>query len=173
MPGMDGLEILSSIRKEKPDQRISILSVRSEVEDRVKGLNMGANDYLSKPFDFGELDARVCALLWREFPQTAPVIRWRNLALNTRAKVLSCNESILNLPPKEFAILEYLLYNKGRTVGSEEHIEHVWHSDVDLFSITIKPHMSRLRKKLFAHIGSEVISTVRGSGYIIPEEEDQ
>lgn len=173
LPGMDGLEVLSNIRKEKPDQRTLILSARSEVEDRVKGLNMGANDYLSKPFDFAELDARVRALLRREFSQTAPVIQWRNLTLNTRTKVLSCNGAILNLPPKEFAILEYLLYNKGRVVSSEELIEHIWQSDVDLFSITIKPHMSRLRKKLLVYTGSEVISTVRGSGYMISEEEDR
>lgn len=172
LPGMDGLEVLSSIRQEKPDQRILILSARSEVEDRVKGLNLGANDYLSKPFDFGELDARVRALLRREFSQTAPVIRWRELSLNTMTKALSWGDSVLNLPPKEFAILEYLLYNVGRIVSTEDLIEHVWHSDVDLFSVTIKPHMSRLRKKLSAYAGSEVIITVRGSGYLIPKEDE-
>lgn len=171
LPGMDGLEVLSTIRAEKPDQRILILSARSEIEDRVQGLNMGANDYLSKPFDFAELDARVRALLRREFSQTSPVICWGSLKLNTRTKMLTCDGTSLNLPPKEFAILEYLLYNKGKTIRTEELIEHIWHSDVDLFTVTIKPHMSRLRKKLLAHTGSEVIVTVRGSGYRIPEED--
>lgn len=173
LPGLDGMEVLSKIRRDKPDQRILILSARSQVEDRVKGLNMGANDYLTKPFDFAELEARISALLRREFSQAAPVICWGPLSLNTRTKVLTCGETVLNLPPKEFSILEYLLYNQGRTVSTEELIEHVWHSDVDLFSITIKPHMSRLRKKLLEHTGSEVICTVRGCGYLIPEEDGQ
>lgn len=170
LPGMDGMDILSYIRKEKPNQRVLILSARSEVEDRVKGLNLGANDYLSKPFAFSELDARVRALLRREFTLTAPVIRWHNLSLNTKSKSVYCGDSAVSLPPKEYAILEYLLYNVGRVVATEELIEHIWNSDVDLFSVSIKPHMSRLRKKLLSYTGREVIVTVRGNGYMIPAE---
>lgn len=101
LPKMDGLEVLESIRKEKPNQRILILSARNEVEDRINGLNTGADDYLPKPFDFGELEARVCALLRREFLQIGHTITWKTLSFDTNTKKLLCNKTLLELSPKE------------------------------------------------------------------------
>lgn len=167
LPNMDGIDILKNIRNEKPQQRVLILSARASVEDKIVGLDLGANDYMEKPFDFRELEARVRNLLRKDFSQNNSVLKTKNLEFDTRSKLVKCKDIQLLLPPKELAILEYLLHNCGRVVSSEEIIEHVWDSEVDLFSASIKSHLSRLRKKLFDCCGDEIIVTIRGSGYLI------
>lgn len=170
LPNMDGLEILKHIREEKPQQRVIILSARSSIDDKIEGLDLGANDYVAKPFDFRELEARVRNLLGKNFIQGTKIIKYSYLELNTNSKAIMCNGIPLDLPPKELAIIEYLLHNIGRAVGNEELIEHIWDSEADLFSVSAKPHISRLRKKIQDCCGKELITTVRGSGYLLPKE---
>ena len=169
LPYKDGLEVLREIRERSQTQKVIILSARSSVPDKVLGLDMGANDYLAKPFDFMELEARVRSLARRGFTQQNTIIAIHGFILNTADKVVLYQNAPVGFAPKEYAILEYLALNKGRVVSSEELIEHVWESDVDLFAVSTKVHISNIRKKLAALCGIEIIKTVRGSGYMIPE----
>lgn len=170
LPSMDGLDILAKIREEDEESKILILSARSEYIDRIKGLDMGANDYLVKPFDFGELAARVRSLLRRNFIQQNSKIKFGNIIIDTAARVVySDKKQKIDLAPKEFSILEYLINNKGRVVSAEELIEHIWSSDASMFSNAIKVHVSTLRKKLSEYSEGEIISNIRGAGYIIKE----
>ena len=170
LPSMDGIEILKAIRAEDKEQRILILSARSSVEDKVTGLDFGANDYLSKPFAFAELEARVRSLLRRSFIQRDTSLKYDILTVDTRAKSVTAGDKKLELAPKEYLILEYLRMHMGKVISSEELIEHVWHSDANYFTSSVKVHMSNLRKKLTENCGMEMITTVRGSGYIIGKE---
>ncbi len=170
LPGMDGLQILKKIRKNDLRQKVLILSARSDYSQRIEGLDLGANDYLIKPFDFGELEARVRSLLRRSFTQNNVVLNFGCFSLDTCARLLYADaDERVELTPKEYAILEYLLLNRGKAVSAEELIEHVWLSDVSLFSNAIKVHMSTLRKKLSAYTDQEVITNLRGAGYCIPK----
>lgn len=170
LPGKDGLEILQEIRDRSKTQRVIILSARSSVPDKITGLDMGANDYLAKPFDFMELEARVRSLARREMVQNDTKINIHNLVIDTVQKKVSYNGEKIELTPKEYAILEYLGIHSGKTVSAEELIEHVWESDIDLFSVSVKVHMSKLRKKLEDATGKSYIETIRGRGYLLSEE---
>ncbi|GAA0691988.1 response regulator transcription factor [Clostridium cadaveris] len=175
LPSMDGLDILKKIREENEECKILILSARSDYSHRIKGLDMGANDYLVKPFNFGELAARVRSLLRRSFIQKSAKLKYKNLIIDTSARTVCTdkNEKI-DLAPKEFSIFEYLMVNKGRAISQEELIEHIWSDDASMFSNSIKVHVSTLRKKLSEYIDVEVITNIRGAGYIINtlEEDD-
>lgn len=170
LPKKDGLEVLEEIRSRNENQKVIILSARSSVSDKVLGLDTGANDYMSKPFDFLELEARIRSLARREYAQKDTTLSVQGIVINTKNKKITVNETVINLPPKEYAILEYLVKNCGKVVSSEELIDHVWKSDVDLFSVSVKVHISNIRKKLIKLCGKEVIKTVRGFGYMIETE---
>jgi len=171
LPSMDGLEILSEIRRRDKDCKILILSARSEIPQRIQGLDMGANDYMIKPFDFRELEARVRSLLRRKFIQNDTVLSIKNLVVDTAAKrAYTLDHKFIELSPKEFAILEYLMLHKGKAISAETLIEHIWNSDFDYFSGSVKVHVSNLRKKLLAACGGEFIINIRGAGYMIDEE---
>lgn len=168
LPGMDGLTLLQKIRENDLRQKVLILSARSAYEQRIEGLDLGANDYLVKPFDFGELEARVRSLLRRDFTQHNTVIPFGCFRMDTQARlVFTEKDEEVCLTPKEFSILEYLLLNQGRAVSPEELIEHVWESDDCFFSNAVKVHMSTLRKKLGEFSGQEIIINIRGAGYSI------
>lgn len=168
LPTLDGLDVLERLRAEKPDSRVLILSARSEIEDRVKGLELGASDYLPKPFDFRELEARIGVLLRREFVQKDTALHGRGIKLMLNEKRAASEAGdLIPLAPREYAILEYMMLHSDRTISAEELIEHVWSSDADYFSASVKVHISSLRRKLRAAVGDEVIQTVRGRGYII------
>lgn len=170
LPGKDGLEILQEIRDRSKTQRVIILSARSSVPDKILGLDMGANDYLAKPFDFMELEARVRSLARREIVQNDTKIVIDNLVIDTVQKMVFYNGEKIELAPKEYAILEYLGINLGKTVSAEELIEHVWERDIDLFSVSVKVHMSKLRKKIEEVTGKIYIETIRGRGYLLSGE---
>lgn len=172
LPKMDGLEVLSAIRRENKLQRILILSARSTVEDKIAGLDMGANDYLPKPFDFGELCARIRSLLRRSFIQKPSEIKCGALRLDTAACRVFAGESFVETTPKEYGIIHYLAQNAGRIVPAEELLEHVWDSEADLFSSAIKVHMSNIRKKLKSACGEEFIYSYRARGYMIEGGEE-
>lgn len=173
LPTMDGLDVLKSLRREGRDKRVLILSARSEIEDRVLGLELGASDYLPKPFDFRELEARIDALLRRKFVQQNQQLNLKGISIDVRMrKVYDSEHNPVELTPREYALLEYLALHAGRVVSAEELIEHVWSSDVDSFTASVKTHVSSLRKKLLPVCGCDPIETVRGSGYLIKTEED-
>lgn len=172
LPSIDGIEILSKIRKDNDECKILILSARSNYEQRIKGLDEGANDYLVKPFDFGELNARIRNLLRRNFVQQSTKLTYENIIIDIASRaVYGDNNENIDIRPKEFAILEYLIINKGRVISTEELIEHIWANDDSMFSNVIKVHLSTLRKKLSQYCKKEIILNVRGVGYVINESE--
>lgn len=170
LPNKDGFEILREIRSKSQTQKVIILSARSSVTDKINGLDYGANDYLSKPFNFLELEARIRSLARRDFIQKESIITVNELTVDTSKKSAYVKEIELELSPKEYGILEYLIINCGKVISSEELIEHIWESDVDLFKASTKVHISNLRKKIMSICGTEIIKTVRGYGYIIEKE---
>ena len=147
-----------------------ILSARSEVEDKVEGLDAGANDYLAKPFHLAELEARIRSLTLRQFTQQDVILTCGTLTFDTRARKASVNGRALTLTRKETGILEYLMVHRGRPVSQEELIEHVWDNSVDNFSNSIRVHISALRKKLRAALGYDPVRNRIGEGYLMEEE---
>jgi len=163
LPKIDGMEVLREIRNENKTVPILILSARSEVKDKIIGLDMGANDYIAKPFYFDELDARVRALLRRNFKTADTVITIGKLRLNTAIKKVYIDHSEINLSKKEYGILEYLMLNKGIAISIEELVEHVWDNESDSYINSFKVHISSLRKKL----SKDIIKNTRGQGYYV------
>jgi len=163
LPKLDGLEVLKQIRIECNKISVLILSARSAVEDKIVGLDEGANDYLAKPFHFMELEARVRALLRRNFKTSDTVIEIENVKVDTATKkVFVCGEEI-NLAKKEYAIVEYLLLRNGEVIAPSELISHIWESDSEDVFNSLKVHLSTLRKKLPA----DFIKNKRGQGYYV------
>ena len=153
------------------ETRVLILSARSEVEDKVKGLDAGANDYLAKPFHLAELEARIRSLTLRQFTQQDVLLTCGDLAFDTRSRTASVNAQALTLTRKETGILEYLMVHQGRPVSQEELMDHVWDNSVDSFSNSIRVHISALRKKLRAALGYDPIRNRIGEGYLMGGEE--
>lgn len=171
LPGMDGLELLRRIRSERPELRVLILSARAQLSDKVAGLDLGADDYLTKPFDLEELEARVRTLLRREFVQRAPLVQAGALDLDTVAREISVRGDPLSLTPREFAILEQLMLCQGRWLSQEALMEHIWEADANPFSNAVRMHISSLRKKLRERLGYDPIQTKIGQGYRLAGEE--
>lgn len=167
LPGMDGLQLLEKVRDEKPALKVLILSARSSVADKVKGLDFGANDYLVKPFDFAELEARIRSLLRRRFLQESNVVKCGNIRLDLSKRMACVHENTLPLTKKEFALIEYFMLNQNRVISQEELIRHVWDCNADSFSGAIRVHMATLRKKLKTALNFDPIETKIGEGYMI------
>jgi len=168
LPRLDGLTVLKEIRQAKLNIPVIMLTARSDVEDRVKGLDYGADDYLSKPFSMAELLARIRAILRRDGKRD-PILSAGSIKLNTISREVTRNGSPLDLTAKEFSILEFLLYNKGSAVSRFNMAEHLWGDEFDPFSMSnfIDVHIKNLRKKIQAHKEMEIIRTIRGIGFII------
>ncbi len=166
LPDMDGLQVLEKLRNRKVGPPVLVLSARGTLDDRVKGLELGADDYLVKPFAFVELLARVRALLRRGQP--APErLQVGDLVLDcTRRKVTRAGE-LIELAPKEFGILEYLMRNKGRPLSRTMIVEHVWDMDYDGLTNIVDVYIRHLRSKIDDAWPHKLIQTVRGIGYMI------
>lgn len=172
LPGIDGFSILSHLRKKKVDTRVIIISANREIEDRIKGLDLGANDYLVKPFDFQELKARIRSLLRRKFVSTPNTLQEAGIEINLSTLKVTYEGQNIPLTLKEYGILKYLVENKGRVVSSEELFEHIWDEHSDPFSKVIRVHIYSLRKKLTQVTGKDrIITTLKGVGYLIGGEE--
>ena len=171
LPGADGMTVLRTLRQTDRETRVLILSARSEVADKVEGLDAGANDYLAKPFHLEELEARIRSLPLRQFTQTDVVLHCGPLSFDARSRTATAAGQPLALTRKETGILEYLLLHRGRPVSQEELLEHVWDNSVDNFSNSIRVHISALRKKLRAALGYDPVRNRIGEGYLIEEEQ--
>ncbi len=171
LPGADGMTVLKTLRQTDRETRVLILSARSEVTDKVAGLDAGANDYLAKPFHLEELEARIRSLTLRQFTQNDVVLTCGGVTFDTKARTAAAAGQPLALTRKETGILEYLLLHRGRPVSQEELIDHVWDNSVDNFSNSIRVHISALRKKLRTALGYDPIRNRIGEGYIIEEEQ--
>lgn len=169
LPKKDGFEVLRDIRQFNREVNIIMLTARSEIDDRVRGLDYGANDYMTKPFDLKELDARMRSLLRRKSIMEETEIMINDLSFDTVKREVVYDGRILALTAKETGIIEYLFLNRQRYVTVEEIMEHVWDSNADDFSNTVRVHMSSLRKKIKKATGKNYIENVIGKGYKIYE----
>ena len=167
LPKIDGVEVCIRIRASGSPVGILMLTARSSLDDRVNGLDQGADDYLVKPFHFPELLARVRAILRREGETRHPILRIGDLVLDPNAIKGYFRGSEIAFTIKEFAILEYLMRNAGRVISQEELLEHVWNEDTNMFTHTVKVHINNMRKKLSAAGAGDLISTVKGRGYLL------
>ena len=166
LPDVDGLQVLETIRSRKTGPPVLILSARGTLDDRVRGLEQGADDYLVKPFAFVELLARVRALLRRGQPAPEK-LQVADLTLDcVRRKVLRGSETI-DLAPKEFGILEYMMRNRGRPLSRTMIVEHVWDMDYDGLTNIVDVYIRHLRSKIDDRYPQKLIQTVRGIGYMI------
>jgi heavy metal response regulator len=170
LPGMPGLELLKKLRIKKTGVPVLILTAKGEVNDKVAGLDSGANDYLVKPFAFAELSARVRALLRRDTLQSGSALRYAGLELDTAAHTVMRAGREIDLKPKEFALLEYLLRNAGRSVTRTMILEHVWDIHFDSVSNVVDVHINSLRNKMDKDFQPQLIHTIRGVGYVLKDK---
>ena len=167
LPGIDGMDILRELRRTNEETKVLILSARSQIADKVEGLDAGANDYMEKPFHLQELEARIRSLTRRKFVQKDICLKCGEIEFDTKKREVCAKGEPVSLTRKENGILEYLLLNQGRPVSQEELIEHVWDASADSFSGAVRVHMSSLRKKLKAVLGYDPIVNKVGEGYKI------
>ncbi len=168
LPKLDGLSLIEDLRKKKVLTPVLILSARRSVDDRVKGLQAGGDDYLTKPFSFVELLARVQALIRRASRETEPTrLVTGDLAIDLLAREVTRAGSRIDLQPREFALLEYLMRNPGRVVSKTMILEHVWGYDFDPLTNVVDVLVSRLRNKVDRQFEKKLIQTHRGVGYAL------
>ena len=165
LPRLDGLEVLKHTRAKKASLPVLILTSRSAVEERVKGLDLGADDYLSKPFSFTELAARVRALLRRNSQPAEVKLRVADLEIDRVERRITRAGHHIELTPREFALLEYLMRNTGRCVTRAMIIEHVWNFSFDTMTNVVDVYINYLRKKIDQGFEPKLIHTIRGAGY--------
>lgn len=165
MPKLSGLEVLKQLRKKGNHTPILLLTAKVEIEDRIQGLDMGADDYLPKPFAMGELLARVRAMLRRKENFTPDILKVGNLALNRQSYELSCNGQSFALPKLEYQLIELLMLNKGIYLSTEDLLTKVWGYDTDAELGTVWVYISYLRKRLTALSANVVIRAKRNVGY--------
>lgn len=169
LPGMDGIKITENLRKEKNHTPILILTAKGQIQDKVKGLDSGADDYLTKPFSFEELLARVRALSRRPKTNLGDTLTVSDLTLNTKTFNIKRGTKSIILSNKEFSLLEYLMRNKGIILTKDQIIGHVWDYDADILPNTVEVYIRNLRNKIDLPFKNKknLIQTVRGFGYKI------
>ena len=170
MPKIDGLEVLRSFRQTGKTTPVLILTAKDAVPDRVKGLDSGANDYLVKPFSFDELMARLRAIIRNSFGMTDNTITGADLTMDCAAHTVTRAGQEISLSAKEYALLEYLLQNKGIVLSREKIEDHIWDFDYEGGTNVVDVYIRYLRKKLDDDYNNKLIHTVRGRGYVIREE---
>ncbi|PIR58964.1 MAG: DNA-binding response regulator [Candidatus Pacebacteria bacterium CG10_big_fil_rev_8_21_14_0_10_56_10] len=171
LPDGSGFDLLSELRRTENQTPIIIVTARGDVEDRIKGLNLGADDYVPKPIDSYELIARIRAVIRRNSQKSLPVISVNGLTLKPAEHIAVVNDQPLDLTAKEFAVLEYLAQHSGQAITRAMLMEHIWGSDFDTFSNVIDVYISNLRRKLEKHSQARLITTIRGKGYVLGKDE--
>ena len=172
LPDGNGLELLRDIRADHPNTGVLIVSAKHSVEDRITGLDLGADDYITKPFHLPELNARVNALIRRQHFKGRQVLSFEGLEIDTEARTVHVDGALIDLTAKEFDILLYLLTNKNRVLTKENIATHLWGDNMDLsdnFDF-IYTHMRNLRKKINERAGRQFIQTIYGLGYKFSEQ---
>jgi DNA-binding response OmpR family regulator len=170
LPTLSGLEILKKLRDNRRNINILILSAKDKIEDRINGLNLGADDYLIKPFSFDELDARLKTLVRRKYDHQSPIIELGKITVDTLMMEVRVKNNSLPLTPKEYQIMEYLSLNSGRIICYENLINQVYASTENVSLNTLEAHVSAIRKKI-KHVETEnILKTKRGIGYYIDSQ---
>lgn len=169
LPKKDGVAICRELREQKINSPILMLTARDAVKDKVSGLNAGADDYLTKPFSFSELLARIRALLRRERQEKVDTIKIGDLELNMLNHQVTRGKKEISLTSKEYGLLEYLMLNANQIVTRTMISEHVWKESFNSFTNVIDVHIRYLRNKIEKNSGKKFIHTVRGTGYILKE----
>ncbi len=173
LPGLDGLSLIKRLRAEKINTPVIVLSAKDRVDDRVKGLEAGADDYLTKPFAFSELLARIQALMRRSCGVTDPTaLSCGDLVLDLLKREVRRGGRLVELQPLEFSLLEYLMRNQERVVSKTMIMEHVWNYNFDPMTNVVEARVCRLRDKVDKGFGSRLINTVRGAGYVLRQTDD-
>jgi heavy metal response regulator len=170
LPKMDGLHVLRELRNKKATAPVLLLTVRAAIEDKVLGLDTGADDYLTKPFAFRELLARVRALLRRKTQAGSPILRVGDLTLDPARRLVYRGGDKIDLTAKEFALLDWFMRNPGRVLTRTMIGEHVWGFDFDPMTNVVDVYVNYLRKKIDADREKKLIHTVRGVGYVLQLE---
>src|SRR5579864_2978340 len=165
LPRLDGLAVLKQVRQVKPDLPVLVLTGRSRVVDRVETLDLGADDCLIKPFSYSELSARVRALLRRHNRSSESVLRCEDLEVKRVERIVTRAGKRIELTPKEFALLEYLMVNHGRPVTRTMMIENVWHLNFDTMTNIVDVYINYVRRKIDGAYERKLIHTIRGKGY--------
>jgi len=172
LPGLDGLSLIERLRAKKITTPVIILSAKRSIDDRVKGLQTGGDDYMTKPFSFSELLARVQALIRRSTRVSEPsILRARDLSIDLLTREVKRGEVAIALPSREFALLEYLIRNKGRIVSKTTILEHVYDYSFDPQTNVVDVLVCRLRNKIDKDFDVKIIHTVRGMGYVLKEQQ--
>ena len=170
LPGKDGLSVLKELRQKKVTIPVLLLTVRAAIEDKVIGLDTGADDYLTKPFAFQELLARIRALLRRQAEAEPPLLQIADLTLDPSRRLVFRGNKKIELTSKEFALLDYFIRNTGRVLTRTMIAEHVWDYNFDTMTNVIDVYVNYLRKKIDAGREPKLIHTVRGVGYVLKVE---
>jgi len=172
LPDGSGFDLLQSLRKAKNSTPTIIVTARGQVEDRIKGLNLGADDYISKPVDSNELIARIRAVIRRNSQNSLPIITIGELVIKPIQHLAIIGKNQLDLTSKEFAVLEYLAQHSGQVITRTMLMEHVWGSDFETFSNVADVYIRNLRRKLEKFSKFNLIKTIRGKGYILSKHEN-
>ncbi|MGI8432279.1 MAG: winged helix-turn-helix domain-containing protein [Chthoniobacterales bacterium] len=170
LPGRDGLSVLREMRRQHINTPVLLLSARGHLNERVEGLNLGADDYLPKPFSITEVIARVRALLRRASGEHATIMQVADLSLNVVTREASRDGQKVELTNREFALLEYLMTHAGRVITKTSLCEHVWEHHFDTGTNVVEVCMQRLRRKIDDSHSRKLLQTVRGTGYVLREE---
>ncbi|MDH5457862.1 MAG: response regulator transcription factor, partial [Nitrospinota bacterium] len=167
LPKMDGLEVLARLRDKKVSTPILLLTAKDEVDDKVTGLNRGADDYLTKPFAFSELLARIRSLLRRGQAETQTELKVGDLILDMVSHKVSRDGEEIELTGKEYSLLEYFMRNEGKVLTRTMIAEHVWDYNFDTFTNVIDVYVNHLRKKIDKKYPAKLLHTLRGVGYVM------
>lgn len=171
LPDKDGLDTLQQLRENENNTPVIIVSAKDDIKQRTFGLDLGADDYITKPFQYSELRARIQAVIRRFQGRTNPIIKIGALEIDPAQRSAAFNKSQIPLKAKEFDILEYLALKYPAVISSEEIAEHVYDESFDPFSSVLRVHITRLRKKLTDACGYEMLQTMRGKGYYLCESQ--
>ena len=167
LPKRNGFQVLEQLRSRRKTMPVLMLTAKDKTEDKVEGFNTGADDYLTKPFAYEELLARVKALLRRSSDLVPDVLRVGDLEMDTLSHRVTRGSKIIDLTSREYALLEYFMRHAGRLVTRTQLSEHVWENEFDSFSNVIDVHVGRLRKKIDEEFEPKLLQTLRGSGYML------
>ena len=171
LPHVDGMDILKIIRENNKEVKVIVLTARTSLSDKIKGLDLGANDYMTKPFHFEELEARIRCLLRQNIVIGDSKITCGKLVYDNASKKTYVNDEYIELTNRERGLMEYLMVNKNRYVTASELMEHVWESSVDVNSNSVRVHISSLRKKIKEKVGYDMIENKINLGYTMKERQ--